>query len=188
MSSCSARSACSCSGVTRSRVTITKSQSLCTSAALSANDPVRYAPTKFSPRIERTAATRSASTSSSSGKGVTALQIAECAHEVVRRRRREQQRVDAIEHAAVPAEQAPRVLHLHVALQHRLEEVAGDRDEDDRDAEDERLPDEQIVVAILVERDERDKDTNERADDQAFPRFPRRQGRRHPVPPDQPAA
>ena len=36
----------------------------------------------------------------------------------------EEQRVDPVEHASVPAEQAPGVLHLHVALDRRLEQVA----------------------------------------------------------------
>ena len=43
----------------------------------------------------------------------------------------------------------------HVALQHRLEQVAGGRREHDDEPEHDRLPDHEVVVAVLVERDER---------------------------------
>src|SRR3954469_4836829 len=82
------------------------------------------------------------------------LGMPESQHEVERRRRREQQGIDAVEHPAVAAEQVPGVLHLHVALQHRLEEVAGRGREHHDEAEDDRLADPEEMVAVLVERDE----------------------------------
>ena len=44
---------------------------------------------------------------------------------IVEHRRGEQQRVDPIEHAAVPGNQRRAVLHARAPLQHRLEQVAG---------------------------------------------------------------
>ena len=46
-------------------------------------------------------------------------------------RRGEEQRVDAIEDAAVAGNQRRAVLHAGAALQHRLEQVAGDAERDD---------------------------------------------------------
>src|SRR5919108_6324661 len=47
----------------------------------------------------------------------------ERAQQVVRRDRGEQERVDAIEYAAVRREQTARVLYLHIALERRLEQI-----------------------------------------------------------------
>ena len=54
--------------------------------------------------------------------------------------RGEDDRVDPVEDAAVAQQDPPGVLHAEVALDHRLEEVAGDRGDDDDAAEEERLP------------------------------------------------
>ena len=51
------------------------------------------------------------------------------------RRHRGQQRVDAIEDAAVSGQQASAVLHARVPLQQRLEEVAHDRQRGERERE-----------------------------------------------------
>ena len=56
---------------------------------------------------------------------------AEGADDEVRGRRGEEERVDAVEDAAVAAEEPPGVLHVEVALERRLEEVADDRRCDD---------------------------------------------------------
>ena len=66
-------------------------------------------------------------------------QVPDGGHEVRRRRGGEEQRVDPVEHAAVAAEQRARVLHAHVALEHRLEEVADRRGDREHHAEDDRL-------------------------------------------------
>src|SRR5204863_8504151 len=89
----------------------------------------------------------------------------------VRLRRGEGERVQAIEHPAMAAEEAARVLDVHVALQQRLEQVADGRRDRDHEAEDDRLAYRQ--KARLVERDERDEDRCGRAEDEAFPRLAR---------------
>ena len=94
---------------------------------------------------------------------------------VERRHGGEEQRVDPVEHAAVAAEQPARVLHLQVALERRLEEVAGGARERDRGAEGERLGDREEV--LLVEREERDRDRSERAGDEPLPRLAGRERR-----------
>ena len=53
-------------------------------------------------------------------------------------RRREEQRVDPIQDAAVARNQRRAVLHAGAALQHRLEEIAGDAERDQRQAEQRR--------------------------------------------------
>ena len=53
----------------------------------------------------------------------------------VEHRRGEEQRVDAIEDAAVAGNQRRAVLHVGGALQHRLEQIAGDAGDDDAEAE-----------------------------------------------------
>ena len=53
----------------------------------------------------------------------------------VRHRQREEQRVDPVEHAAVPGNEVRAVLHARLALEHRLHQVAdlaGDADDDAR--------------------------------------------------------
>ena len=87
----------------------------------------------------------------------------------VGRRRREEERVEPVEHAAVAAEQAAAVLHARVALQQRLEQVAeraGDREDH---AERDRLRDREEV--LLVHRDERDEDRRRGAEHEALPRL-----------------
>ena len=66
--------------------------------------------------------------------GTPALVEAVGDDEEVRSRRREEQPVDPVEHAAVPAEKPSRVLHLEVALQRRLEQVADHLREHERRA------------------------------------------------------
>src|SRR5215217_8000399 len=63
----------------------------------------------------------------------------ERAQQVVRGDDGEQQRVDAVEDAAVRGEQAPRVLDLHVALQPRFEQVAERCGDGDDETEEKRL-------------------------------------------------
>ena len=79
----------------------------------------------------------------------------------------EEQRVDAVEHAAVAAEQRARVLHLHVPLEHRLEQVAERRRDREHGAEHDRLGDREEV--LLVERDEGDEDRRGRAERRSPP-------------------
>ena len=57
---------------------------------------------------------------------------------IVEHRRGEQQRVDAIEHAAVAGNQRRAVLHAGAALQHRLEQIARDAERDHASAEQRR--------------------------------------------------
>ena len=97
----------------------------------------------------------------------------EGAQEVVRGNGREQERVDAIEHAAVRREEPAAVLHLHVALERRLEEVAEWRRDRDHEAEDDRLPDRQVVLS--VERDEGDEDGRTGPEQEALPGLSRRE-------------
>src|SRR4051794_17456349 len=105
--------------------------------------------------------------------GTPPLGVPEGQHEVKGRRAREKQRVDPVEDAAVPAEERAGVLHVHVALQHRLEQVArGRRDDHDR-TEDDRLPDHEVMVSIRIEGDEGDEDAGDRADHEALDRLPR---------------
>src|SRR5438309_6723931 len=99
------------------------------------------------------------------------LAVVKAEHEVIRGGRGEEQRVQTVEHAAVAAEQAARVLHLQVALQHRLEQIAGQGRDDDDHPEHERLPDRQILVSVRVERDERDEERDEGAADEPLPRL-----------------
>src|SRR5471030_1672990 len=87
----------------------------------------------------------------------------------VRRGRSKQQRVDAVEHAAVAAQEATRVLHFHVSLQLRLEEVPERRRHRDHDTKDDRLRDRQEV--LLVERYEGDEDGEDRPEDESLPRL-----------------
>src|SRR5581483_7296372 len=104
----------------------------------------------------------------------------------VRRRDGEEQGVDAVEHAAVPAEEAARVLDLHVTLQERLEQIAERADHGEHGAQRDRLADAEEV--LLVERDERDEDGRGRPEQEALPRLPRRRRRRELVPAEQAAA
>src|SRR5262249_19562924 len=60
----------------------------------------------------------------------------------------EQERVDAVEHAAVAAEQPPRVLHVHVPLEQGLEQIAERGRDGDDGAEQERLADRQEVLVV----------------------------------------
>src|SRR5262249_51206533 len=106
--------------------------------------------------------------------------LAESQDQEVRRRGGEEHGVDAVQDAAVAAEEAAGVLHLHVALEHRLEEVADRRCDGEHGAEDERLRDREEV--LLVEADERDEDRRRCAEDESLPRLPRRRGRRHAMP------
>src|SRR4051812_37261837 len=110
---------------------------------------------------------------------VGALQLPERSHHVVRRDPREEERVDPVEHATVTAQEATRVLHLRIALQGGLEEVAercGDRD---HGSQDERLRDRQ--EALLVERDERHGDRRHDSGRQTLPGLSGRDGRRQLV-------
>src|SRR5262249_46839645 len=54
------------------------------------------------------------------------LVVSERNDKVVRGGRSEEERVDPIEHTAVPAEQPAGVLHLEIPLQGRFEEIAED--------------------------------------------------------------
>src|SRR5579862_7180276 len=65
---------------------------------------------------------------------------AERADDEIRGRSCEEERVDAVEDAAVAAEEPSRVLHVEIALEGRLEEVADDRSCDDHDPEYDGLP------------------------------------------------
>ena len=67
--------------------------------------------------------------------------LPECQHHVKCSHGREEERVDPVEHAAVPPEQLAGVLHLQIALERRLEEVTGRACERDRGAEGDRLGD-----------------------------------------------
>src|SRR4051812_3756095 len=74
-----------------------------------------------------------------------------CSHErqpdVITRHRGEEDGVEAVQRAAVSAEQAPRVLHAPIALEIGLEEVAQRRRDPDREAEVERVdPVEPVLV------------------------------------------
>ncbi len=60
-----------------------------------------------------------------------------------------------------------------------------DRGRHDDDAEHDRLPDAEVVVARVVERDERDEDAGDRAADEALPRLLRREARRELVTADE---
>ncbi len=82
------------------------------------------------------------------------------------------------------AEQLARVLHLQVALERRLEQVACSSGERNRRAEGDRLGDREKV--LLVEGEERDRDRSQRAGDEPLPRLARRDRRRQLVPPEQP--
>ena len=84
-------------------------------------------------------------------------------------------------------EQAPGVLHLEIALQRRLEKIAEERGHDDDDAENDRLPDAQKLVPLVVEHDERDEDARGRAAQEPLPRLLRGQARRQAVAPDEAA-
>ena len=86
------------------------------------------------------------------------------------------------------AEQPAGVLDLQVALEHRLEQIAGGGREHDDEPEHQCLPDHEVVVAVLVEGDERDEQACDRADDEALPGLARRERRRELVPPHQPPA
>src|SRR3954469_21706085 len=55
--------------------------------------------------------------------------------EVVGDRKAEQQRVEAVEHAAVAREQGPEVLDAEIALEHRFAEIADERTDRDQHAE-----------------------------------------------------
>src|SRR5262249_59029134 len=101
----------------------------------------------------------------------------------VRRRGGEEERVEAVEHAAVRAEEAAAVFHARVALEERLEQVAHGAGDGEYDAQDDRLRNRQEV--LLVQRDEGDEDRRRRAEDEALPRLPRRHRRRHLVAADQ---
>src|SRR6185503_5361984 len=105
----------------------------------------------------------------------------------IRRRRREEQRVDPIEDAAVTEQQPSGVLGPEVALHERLEEVAEGGRGDDHRAEGQRAPrvDEH---GLLVEGDERREDACRGPDDEAFPRLSRRDDRRHLVPAGDPSS
>src|SRR5438552_13531711 len=93
-----------------------------------------------------------------SSVGTRRSHVSEAENEVERRGGGEEEGVDAIEDASVAAEEPSRVLHLHVALQHRLEQVAREGGDDDDQTQHERLPDGEVVASILVEGDERDED------------------------------
>src|SRR5581483_11607551 len=86
------------------------------------------------------------------------LRVPERQHDRVRRRAGEQERVEAVEQAAVASEQAARVLHGEVALDGRLEQVSEHRRDRDRGAEHDRLPDREVRPAVVVEGEERDRD------------------------------
>src|SRR6185436_4939230 len=77
--------------------------------------------------------------------------------------------VDPVEHAPVAGEQAAAVLHAHVPLQQRLEQVAQRSRGGERRAEQEHLADREKLVAILVEGDERDEDRRHHAADEPLP-------------------
>src|SRR5581483_12230717 len=86
------------------------------------------------------------------GRGSSRSTVPDSEDQVVRGRAGEEEGIDPVEHAAVAAEQPPRVLHLHVALQHRLEQVADDGREHHDEPEHDRLPNLQVRVARVVER------------------------------------
>src|SRR3954452_7611491 len=102
------------------------------------------------------------------------------------RRGGEQERVQAIEHAAVPAEEVAAVLDARVPLEQRLEQIAHRPGDRQHGAERDRLADRQEV--LLVERHERDENGRGGPEHEALPRLPGRHRGRHLVPPDEPAA
>src|SRR5207245_10633102 len=80
--------------------------------------------------------------------------VAKAQHQVEGCSRGKERRVEAVERPAVAGEQAPRVLYLHAALQHGLEEVTGRRGEHHDEAARDGLPDGEEVMPIRVERTE----------------------------------
>src|SRR5439155_14726928 len=84
----------------------------------------------------------------------------------------EQRGVEAVEHPAVTAEQAPGVLDLHVALQRRLEQVSERPGEGDQEPKKERVADGDVVA--LVQRVECDEHGRGRTEDEALPGLARR--------------
>src|SRR6185503_236096 len=86
----------------------------------------------------------------------------------VRRGGREEQRVDAVEHATVAEEEPPRVLRAEVAFHERLEEVAERCRGDDDGSENQGAP-RVREHRFLVEGDECRENARDRADDEALP-------------------
>src|SRR5581483_8911236 len=121
-----------------------------------------------------------------SGATLREAALGECQDAEVRGRRGEEQRVEAVEHAAVAAEEPTRVLDVHVALQERLEQVAERPRDGENDAEHDRLANRQEV--LLVEGHERDEQGRDRPEDEPLPRLRRRRRRRELVPAEQAAA
>src|ERR671918_2037218 len=112
------------------------------------------------------------------------LHLAHREEREVRGRAREEERVEAIEHAAVAEEEPPGVFDAEVALDRRLEEIAHERRENDDPAEDEGLP--ALLEEPLVEPEPRGQDAREGARDETLPGLPRGHHRRHLVAPREP--
>src|SRR3954447_24105148 len=104
----------------------------------------------------------------------------------IRRRGGEQEGVEAIEHAGVPAEEVAAVLDARVPLEQRLEQIAHRPGDRQHGAERDRLADRQEV--LLVERHERDENGRGGPEQEPLPRVRGRQGGRILVPPNGPAA
>src|SRR5213594_1339894 len=89
--------------------------------------------------------------------------------------RREEERIEAIEHAAVTGKDPTRVLDAHVALDRRLEQVTRRAGQRENHAERQRLSDGEEGVPVLVERDERNEERCDHPRQEALPRLARRQ-------------
>jgi hypothetical protein len=115
------------------------------------------------------------------------LELSQTQQREIGRRPCKQERIDAVEDAAVAQEQAARVLRPQVALEEGLEQVADRGRDHDHSAEEERVP----TVAqelLFVEPHPGREDAGDRAHHEALPRLPRRDGGAHLVPPgDAPA-
>ena len=84
-------------------------------------------------------------------------------------------------------QEASRILHLHVALQAGLEEIAERTDDGDQRSECDRVAHahEMVMRRRFVQRDEGDEHGRRGAEEKSFPGLSGREGRCHAVPPDQ---
>src|SRR4029077_5733462 len=109
----------------------------------------------------RRASTHWGQTPSCAVASVGSLALAEQGDDGERRRTREEQCIDAVEAAAGPGQQRPRVLDAEVALEERLEEVAEWRGQRHADTHEQRLG---VREALAVERDPGREDAGGQAD------------------------